>query len=449
MENEDLKQFEEFLSGYSIEISNPRLKKSFKGIYEILEFIKIELHFWELTVKNQAIENDFRNTLVSFRSCNSSLLEIIGFKDSVRKFDQAKSDANQKLNGVKSFLNKSNIYFSEWPESKLLKSLAETHLDEVDGASWYFVANSDKGQLNQNHLKGFLKAYEYDLNGGSDITKRSQEELKSLEKIKIEWNQALQDAKKDYLEVQQEILNKSTDFEEKHELILRNGNNEIENIKNNFKNSADVLIEGVNTWQKNIDNQFDSFKESKSKEADALLVEKKQNLDNLEYTYNDKLQLATPIEYWNERIKKYRKNGWRWFTAFSGLIVGVLSYFIYFITHLNNTFLLVSGKYQFDPNSIRGIVTFLTVVSFSAYLIRVFSKLTFSSFHLQRDSEERMQLTRVYLALLKDGNHKAGEKDKEIILQALFGRVETGLLNIDGAPTIPGVNYLIDKVTNK
>jgi hypothetical protein len=37
------------------------------------------------------------------------------------------------------------------------------------------------------------------------------------------------------------------------------------------------------------------------------------------------------------------------------------------------------------------------------------------------------------------------DKDNEIILQALFSRAETGLLNVDGSPTMPGLS-LLDKI---
>lgn len=85
----------------------------------------------------------------------------------------------------------------------------------------------------------------------------------------------------------------------------------------------------------------------------------------------------------------------------------------------------------------------LTIISFGAYLIRTFAKFTFSSFHLARDAEERYHLTLVYLALKKDANVE--EKDRQIILQSLFSRAETGLIGADGGPTMPG-NPILNKL---
>jgi hypothetical protein len=59
----------------------------------------------------------------------------------------------------------------------------------------------------------------------------------------------------------------------------------------------------------------------------------------------------------------------------------------------------------------------------------------FSSYHLVRDAEERHTLTFFYLALLKDTEVK--DEDRNLILQSLFSRVETGLLKDDSSPTMP------------
>ncbi len=74
--------------------------------------------------------------------------------------------------------------------------------------------------------------------------------------------------------------------------------------------------------------------------------------------------------------------------------------------------------------------------------------MVFSSFHLQRDAEEREQLTHVYLAL----THEKDELDVEarnIILQALFSRADTGLLGGDSGPTMPGINEMLKATSGK
>ena len=64
----------------------------------------------------------------------------------------------------------------------------------------------------------------------------------------------------------------------------------------------------------------------------------------------------------------------------------------------------------------------------------------FSSFHLMRDAEEREQLTYLYLSLIhesKENNSTVTDESKDMILQTLFSRTETGLLNQAQGPQIP------------
>jgi len=51
-------------------------------------------------------------------------------------------------------------------------------------------------------------------------------------------------------------------------------------------------------------------------------------------------------------------------------------------------------------------------------------KAMFSSFHLARDAEEREHLTFVYLALINDS--KIEKEDRQLIMQSLFSRADTG-----------------------
>jgi len=70
-----------------------------------------------------------------------------------------------------------------------------------------------------------------------------------------------------------------------------------------------------------------------------------------------------------------------------------------------------------------------------AFCVRAISKVMFSSFHLSRDCQERHTLTYFYLALLKEGD--IASEEKQLIMQALFSRSDTGLLKDDGSPSMP------------
>jgi len=76
-----------------------------------------------------------------------------------------------------------------------------------------------------------------------------------------------------------------------------------------------------------------------------------------------------------------------------------------------------------------------------AYLVRVCGRIAFSCFHLMRDAEEKRQLTYLYLSLSK--KDRIDESSRDIVLQALFSRSESGLLGMDSSPTLPNVSDVV------
>ena len=88
-----------------------------------------------------------------------------------------------------------------------------------------------------------------------------------------------------------------------------------------------------------------------------------------------------------------------------------------------------------SAQAIKWSIIYVTFISFLAFGIRALNKIVFSSFHLARDAEEREHLTYIYLSMIKD--KEVDEKDKNLILQSLFSRAETGLLKDESGPTMP------------
>lgn len=73
--------------------------------------------------------------------------------------------------------------------------------------------------------------------------------------------------------------------------------------------------------------------------------------------------------------------------------------------------------------------------------------MTMSSFHLSRDAEERHQLVGFYLCLLSE--KAVTEKERAIVINALFSRSETGLLQGESAPIMSAdVSSIVDKLKN-
>lgn len=165
---------------------------------------------------------------------------------------------------------------------------------------------------------------------------------------------------------------------------------------------------------------------------DSEVLNRKAKIQELEDTYQEKLRLAKPAKYWNDAAKKFRLEG----MVSTGLLITSL---VLGFGYLSNFFTawLTGQQLLIQLNTIQGIVIFGTFLAVYGVLIRVLSRLAFSAFHLMRDAEEREQLTYLYLSLINE--KKIDEKSRDIILQALFSRSETGLLTGNAAPAMPSV----------
>jgi hypothetical protein len=82
-----------------------------------------------------------------------------------------------------------------------------------------------------------------------------------------------------------------------------------------------------------------------------------------------------------------------------------------------------------DFGSFRASIILALIASIGVYVISLFVKLITRSYHLSRDANERYHLTHVYLPLLKD--KMVSDADRSIVLQSIFSRADTGLLNTE------------------
>lgn len=155
----------------------------------------------------------------------------------------------------------------------------------------------------------------------------------------------------------------------------------------------------------------------------------------LENTYTKLLQLKGPAEYWDELAKSYRGRGW-WLLGVVGLI-GVLVFGSLLALLFDCDKLPLLNHVKFDAVTVRASLIFIVLTSVAGYILHLFTRLSISSFHLARDYRERFQLTRVYLALIKDGDIQNEESTRQLILRSIFSRSDTGLLKGDHALTMP------------
>ena len=163
--------------------------------------------------------------------------------------------------------------------------------------------------------------------------------------------------------------------------------------------------------------------------------------DNVTKTYIDHMRLEGPAKYWKDRAIECKEEGDKWAGwLMTTIIVAIATFGSLMVAWLNKS------TTKLDFNNLEGIAIIIIALSFFIFALRTLAKLTFSSYHLQRDAEEREQLTHLYLALANDS--KVDAESRNIVLQALFSRSESGLLSGDSGPTLP-VQDIVGLIKNQ
>ncbi len=195
----------------------------------------------------------------------------------------------------------------------------------------------------------------------------------------------------------------------------------------------------VDFWQK---GQAELQKQKD--EMEEFIQEKKGQLSELEKTYEEKLRLSRPADYWKKMSKNYNKSGIAWLILSVFISVAIIVGLVFLIVKTPNLF--EEDAYWLDLIKDTALLTVMTSVAI--YILRITVKLAMSSFHLSRDAKEREQLSYFYLSLTK--TNAVSEKERALIVNSLFSRSDTGLLKGEAAPTMTAnITDLLSKDKSK
>ena len=247
------------------------------------------------------------------------------------------------------------------------------------------------------------------------------------------------------------------EFANQDSKIVRRRNGEktsLGHLRNQLADAKDSLFTEVSEVQANIaswdaQNRSQSarlFKiqrylgrrklKSQSKVFDSSMNQWAKKIEALENTYEEMLKLKKPAEYWAKSASRYGRQGSLWILAIVALVVvAAINFQEIFVTWLQGR------ETPLQLNTIQGVILYGSLAGVYIFLLKVLSRLTFSAFHLMRDAEEREQLTYLYLSLTNES--EIDKESRDIVLQALFSRSETGLLSQDHGPTMPGASEAV------
>jgi len=396
----------EWYQNYELTINYPHIhyNRILKGVINIYEFV-VEQSDNYSQLSNLPDELD--KIRVRFIAAKGNILQL---------FSQGNTNKNNwddNLRAISGYYAHQPIFLYGFVETDFLLKTYKERPDFFIGAFDFLKGDTSKVTQKQ-YLQGYILAYEFSSKEFSEIAERKDVERRSMSKISTDFSDKLGEAQRETIEVISKTRQKFEEYVKAMDALK------------DEKNSA------FNEWFGITKRDFLNFNNASNRQV--------KELENL---YIEKLKLEAPAQYWNKRAIRLRGEGKRWLIGMiiclsisAGILVCILS-------------MIADGTLQkiFSETSaaIKWSVAFITLISFLAYGIRTFAKLTFSSYHLVRDAEEREQLTYVYLALKKEKD--IDQTERHLIMQSLFSRADSGLLKDDSGPTMPG--QIIDQVPKR
>ena len=391
-------------------------RQDFKSLRALYDFAKKELQVWSeyyeaVNAKNSRSTSD--QTLSAHSYFKSLVNTIDSWQEDLSEWDDATFQQKMVELNQNSIRHLSSRWL--WSSDAASEAFVRCFLEHNEQTAVAFLNYVTKRQIetNQNNIdrfNGAMLGYEF-VNQASEITKRRNGEKVSLGHLR----------------------------------------NSFSDAKNELFSEVDDLKKGINEWDDDTRIQFDRlFKANKylgerrikhhNKQFDEKLHNWTSAIDELEKTYEEKLRLKKPAEYWKNAASKYGKQALLLTLCIVALsLLGLVYFREFFVTWLQGQ------ETDVKLNTIQGVILFGSFAAAFAYLMKVLSRLAFSSFHLMRDAEEREQLTYLYLSLI---NESELDKDaRDIVLQALFSRTETGLLQQEHGPTMPGVGEIVKNLS--
>ncbi|MEQ5810084.1 hypothetical protein J3369_21945 [Alteromonas sp. NFXS44] len=393
---------------------------SFNDFKAYYDFIKREANYW--AKQKDSLSGNRNQNIHPYLNFHASMSAVISTIENWNNADELDNQTfQQHLNQIQSnqFRNIGNQWL--WSGHDYVPRFVEIHSDISKDAAESFLSYVSRNQAasfgNKDSFDGALLGYEY-VYQNSDLVKRRKSERATITQLRDQ----LQHTNNEIItEVEETKLDFNTWFDSS-KLQQKEWQHETQN-------KCSRLLK-ANSWIAQKKGQ--RF----SKELDTQLEAWQQRIDELEQTFKEKLRLEKPAEYWKASASKLRSQG----IMFTTLLLLTIAFGVYGLADFFKIWLL-RGEQPINLASVQGVVLFGSIAAVYAFIIKVLSRLTFSSFHLMRDAEEREQLTYLYLSLTEGSD--VDKESREIVLQALFSRSETGLLAQEQGPAMPGASEIM------
>lgn len=404
-------------------------KIRFTSLKSLRDFCNQEHDFWLAKKKSISESGISSKDIPNQFSATSLLIQLVDWIDGAQESvaeggaSWVQQQIQQRYQNINRNLAERWLY-SKHPYTQVFIDCFTQHgLHAADAFLLYTQQKHSQipSNMSFDQLKGYIVAYEFE-NQDSDLVKRRKGERQAIGRVRNDFVDA-----KDRLFG--EVAGLKAEYENLSAKAKQELTDELERWQEERKENGEQFDQVLAQYQKSISDAI----EDHHSEIDAMKQTTIAKIKALEEKYEEKLRLEPAAKYWNKSARRLMWQG----IILVGLIIVMVVAGLREGIHLFDLW-LSNEKLPINLASLQGVLITITVLAIYAYLLRILSRMTFSSFHLMRDAEEREQLTYLYLALSNEA--KVDEKSREIVLQALFSRSETGLLTNEHGPTMPGID---------
>jgi hypothetical protein len=396
-------------------------ERNFTSIESLRAFIAKESRYWQEEGQkhsNNAIINNIAGNFATLHHMLEAYIESSPKLEDVHKTDVL----NNLISIMTSDINKS--LFSGTPPAQAIVDIASIGNDQTN-AFWNYLQPSNTTiagghtHLTKTFLEGYLRAYEFFRQGEGELNRRRDSEKRAISAMR-----------KELAEKNDELITEVGKFQASITEWKNTSQKELAEDRTSYKAEQEkFLTESAQALAKSLED--DGHK------RDEFFADAAKKREELEALYTNVLRFKPATQYWETRATTLHATGMKWGRWLFGVTVASCLLFSGLFWILFSSDITLP---KFSVQHWQAIVLLVAILSLVAFAVRSFAKLTFSSFHLARDAEERKELTYVYLALSHDA--MVDTETRKIVLQSLFSRADTGLLAGEHGPTMPAAEVL-------
>lgn len=384
-------------SDLKTDIANDYFAYEIGSASQYYEYLQKQIDFWK--------ENDPQNKLSIFSHISSLTTALSEFNDAIRysKTDNPNNMVNMRnlLNASTNRIKNEGSLFLKLQFTEFILTFKDKSQDYISGVKLYFQKNRPSNLPNKiDTLDGYFAAMEY---------------ARVLESYRHVSEEALQN------------------FKNNIELASANYGALNESYTTSFREQQRRL----QSIQDQTNNHFNNFEKNNASYFEAA----NKRVSDLEYLYGEKLRLSKPAEYWAKLKKSYSIKGYVWFGVSGLFAVAIIALLL---VVLIKDIIIFSPEANWIEN-LKNSAIITVIASIGIYILRLTTKMGLSSHHLADDARERENLSYFYLSLIEKG--AVTDKERALVLNALFSRSDTGLLKGESTPSMPSnISDIIDVI---